>query len=48
MELAIAVTEYTQHPKTESRHITINSFGIPEKVVAVLVKRELLGNAFAK
>jgi|LGVC01.1.fsa_nt_gb hypothetical protein len=48
LELAIAVTEYTQHPKTESRHIAINSFGIPEKVVDVLVKRELLGNAFAK
>jgi hypothetical protein len=48
MELGVMVMTRTDDPSTNSRAFAINELGIPEEVIDVLVKRKLLGWAFAR
>lgn len=48
MELGMMIMGRSEHPETESRQIAINDFGIPERIIDVLVERKVLGHAFAK
>lgn len=48
MQLGMMIMSRSEHPEKESRKIAINELGIPEIVIDVLVKRKLLGHAFAK
>ena len=49
MELALMVTEYQDKtPNKSAREIAVKDLGIPEKVVEVLVERNILGPVFGQ
>lgn len=48
MELGIMIMEHCKHPEIESREVAIRKLGIPEDIIDILLKRNILGPAFAR
>ena len=47
VELSVMIMGRTHDP-TASRHVAVQELRIPEKVIDVLLERNILGHAFAK